>query len=130
MHGKHGLALLLSVTPLMLLSTPALSDGVAVNITNDGTEDIVVTVYDMSLGPKAVILSQRVNGFTTIPVNVSQDAHGRANLAWTAVTVDPHNRKCGHADRMDLGKSASVNVHADADCGVSQPSATGASFEK
>jgi hypothetical protein len=129
MRSKQALALLLSISPLWLLSMPALGDGVAVNITNDGTEDIVVTIYDMSLGPRAAILSQRVNGFTTIPVNISQDAFGRANLAWTAVTVDPNNRKCGHADQMGLADSALVKVHADADCGAGQAAATAASFE-
>jgi len=116
MHRTLGLALLLSVAPLVLLSAPALGDGVVVNITNDGTVDIVVTVYDMSLGSRAQILSQRVNGFTTIPVTISQDATGLANLAWTAVTVDPNDRKCGHADRLGLGNSATVKVHADTQC--------------
>jgi hypothetical protein len=122
--------LLLGVAPLALLSLPALSDGADVHITNDGTEDIMVTVYDTSVGPRAVVFSQRVNGFTTIPVNVSLDSAGRANISWTAVTVDPNNPKCGHADRIGLPESASVHVRADAECGANQPAATAAAFEE
>ena len=102
---------------LWLLSTRAIADGVPVTVTNDGTEDIVVTIYDTTVGPKALVLSQRINGFTTIPVNLSQDSTGRANMAWTAVTVDPSHRRCGHADRPGLADSSSVTVHADAECG-------------
>jgi hypothetical protein len=130
MFIKKCLFLLLGVTPLALLSAVAWSDGVTVNVTNDGTEDIQVTVYDTTVGPKAMILSQRVTGFTTVPVTVSQDATGRANLAWTAVTIDPNNRKCGHADRTGLTDASSVHVRADAECRPDQPAAALTSFDE
>jgi hypothetical protein len=130
MFVKKGLFLLLGVTPLVLMSGVAWSDGVTVNVTNDGTEDIQVTVYDTSIDPKAMVLSQRVTGFTTVPVTVSQDATGRANLAWTAVTIDPNNRKCGHADRTGLSDAASVHVRADAACRPDQPAAALTSFDE
>jgi len=116
MRLRQGLACVVGSASLMLCGVAALADTVAVNLTNDSTDAIVLTVYDTSLSPRAVVLSQRVSGFSTIPVNVSQDATGHANLAWTAVTVDPNNRRCGHARSSGLGDSASVNVHADADC--------------
>ncbi len=115
MHLKQGLALMFGIAPL-LLATTAFADDVPVNITNDGTDAIMVTVYDMSVRPRAKIFSQRVNGFATIPVNVSSDSTGRANIAWTAVTVDPSERKCGHAVREGLGTSSAVNVHATENC--------------
>jgi hypothetical protein len=130
MFIKLGYFAVLGATPLVLLSAVAWSDGLTVNVTNDGTEDIQVTVYDTSVGPKAMVLSQRVTGFTTVPVTVSQDATGRANLAWTAVTIDPNNRKCGHADRTGLSDAASVHVRADADCRPDQPAAALTSFEE
>lgn len=116
----------------LLLSAAAVAgDGVTVNITNDGTEDIVVTVYDMSLGPRAAILSHtRINGFTTVPITVSADANGLANVAWTAVSADRSDRKCGHADQMGLADSASVAVHADSSCSAAPPAATAARFEE
>ncbi len=118
MHISHR-ALMLGCLPLLLVSATAVGglNGVDVTITNDGTEDVVVTVYDMSLKPESVVLShERINGFTNIPVSLSADESGRGNLAWTAVSVDPTSRKCGHATRAGLADAASVSVHADSEC--------------
>jgi hypothetical protein len=129
MHINHGIASIAAVVPLVLLSGVARGDGVPVNIINDGTEAVLVTVYDISLGRRTLILSQRVNGFATIAVNPTADANGRANIAWSAVTVDPDNRRCGQAVREGLGDASAVNVHADADCSTAQPAPRQASFE-
>jgi hypothetical protein len=118
MQRKLLTSLCFAAVPLALLATPAFSaDGVSLNITNDGTDDIVVTVYDTTLGPKAVVLAHaRINGFTTIPLSVAADDTGRANISWTAVTADKNDRKCGHADNIGLGDSSAVTVRADSDC--------------
>jgi len=113
--------LVLGCLPLLLVSAAAVGglNGVDVTIANDGTDDVVVTVYDTSIQPNSVVLSrERINGFTKIPVSLAADDTGRANLAWTAVTVDPRSRKCGHATSVGLTDSASVAVHADAECGT------------
>jgi hypothetical protein len=45
--------------------------GVDVKIVNDCTEDVVVTVYDMSTEPRSVVLAhERINGFTTVPLSL------------------------------------------------------------
>ncbi len=116
--------LLLCCLPLLLVSAAALGglSGVDVTIANDGTEDVVVTVYDTSTQPNGVVLSrERINGFTKIPVSLTADPTGRANIAWTAVTADPadpRSNKCGHATRAGLTDSALVSVHADSACGA------------
>ena len=112
--------LLLSCIPLVLVSAAAVGglNGVDVTITNDGTEDVVVTVYDTSTQPNSVVLShERINGFTRIPVSLSPDDHGQGNLAWTAVSADSATRRCGRAARQGLSDAATVHVHADAECG-------------
>ncbi len=112
--------LLLSCLPLLLVSAAAIGglNGIDVTITNDGTEDVLVTVYDTSTHPQSVVMSrERINGFTSIPVSLAADDTGRGNVAWTAVSVDPNSRKCGHAVTSGLSDSASVAVHADAQCG-------------
>jgi hypothetical protein len=119
MHIVHK-GLLLSCLPLLLISTTAVGglNGVDVTITNDGTEDVLVTVYDMSTRPQSVVMShERINGFTRIPVSLAADETGRGNIAWTAVSVDQTSRKCGHASTSGLIDSASVPVHVDAECG-------------
>ena len=111
--------LLLACLPLVLVSAAAVGglNGVDVVITNDSTDDVMVTVYDTSTHPSSVLLaSERINGFTKIPVALSSDETGRGNVAWTAVSVDPRSRKCGHASRTGLTDSASVSVRADSEC--------------
>jgi len=111
-------ASVLRTAPLLLAAATAVADnGVAITITNDTTEDIVVTVYDNTVGPDAVVLSHsRINGFTRVPVSVSSDASGRANLSWTAVSARSTERKCGHQNGVQLGDSASLAVYADSLC--------------
>ena len=90
--------------------------GVDVKITNDGTEAIVVTVYDMSASPARIVLANaRINSFSSVPVSVVADANGRAHLRWTASTIDPTFPKCGQA-RTTVGNAGSVEVHADSIC--------------
>jgi hypothetical protein len=120
--------LILSCLALLLVSAAALGglSGVDVTIANDGTEDVVVTVYDTSTQPNGqpnavVFARERINGFTRVPVSLTADPTGRANIAWTAVTADPadpRSRKCGHATQVGLTESALVSVHADSDCGA------------
>jgi hypothetical protein len=105
---------------LLLASAAALGglNGVDVTIANDGTDDVVVTVYDTSTQPNTVILAhERINGFTRVPISLSTDDSGRGNIAWTAVTADPNSRKCGHAASQGLTDSASIAVRADSTCG-------------
>jgi hypothetical protein len=110
----------LGLVPLVLVASTAMGgDGVAVTITNDSVDPILVTVYDTSVSPSAVVLSHaRINGFTSIPVSVMPDATGRANLSWTAVSTDANERRCGHQEGVALGDSASISVHADSSSSV------------
>jgi hypothetical protein len=105
--------------PLSLLCMAAFGgDGINLTVTNDGIVDIYVTVYDVSTKPTTAVAShQRINGFTSIPISVSADATGRANISWTAVGVDNRDQRCGHGTGNSLTADANVNVHADSDCG-------------
>jgi hypothetical protein len=109
-------ALILSCLPLLLVGTALGGEGVEIKITNDGTEDIVVTVYDMNTNPERVVLTNaRINGFTSVPISLVGDASGRANLTWTATSTDAVSPKCGHANTV-VRNAASVSVHADSSC--------------
>jgi hypothetical protein len=119
MHIPHK-GLILSCLPLLLLSAAAVGglNGVDVVINNDSTDDVMVTVYDTSTHPTSVVLtSARINGFTHIPVALSLDETGRGNVAWTAVSVDPRSRRCGHAENTGLTDAQAVTVHVDSECG-------------
>jgi hypothetical protein len=111
-------ALTRGVMPLLVFAAPVLGgDGIDLNITNDGIEDIFVTVYDMSTRPYTPVLEHaRINGFTKVPILAMPDATGRANLSWSAISVDDRARKCGHEVRAGLDDTAIVKVHADSTC--------------
>ena len=116
MSGNIKSALILAL-PLPMIGTALGGEGVQVKITNDGTQDIVVTVYDMNAKPRAILLQNtRINGFTSVPISAIADATGRANLAWTATSADTKSTKCGHAKPLGVGNDSAVNVRADSSC--------------
>jgi hypothetical protein len=115
--GLHTAAVL-GVMPLVLFAATSLgSEGIDLNITNDGTENIFVTVYDTNTAPPtAVMQNARISGFTTVSVSVTPDVTGKANVSWTATSGDDGARKCGHGARAVLEGSATINVYADSVC--------------
>jgi hypothetical protein len=116
MRSRAKALLILSCLPVLIGGTALADEGVDVKITNDGTQDIVVTVYDTSTSPRrAVMTNARINGFASLPVSLNADATGRANLSWTAISTDREFRQCGHDNTVVAG-SSSVNVHADSSC--------------
>jgi hypothetical protein len=116
MRGTIKAALIVAL-PLLMIGTALGGEGVQVKITNDGTQDIVVTVYDMNAQPQRILLQNaRINGFTSVPVSAIADASGRANLSWTATSADTKSMKCGHDDTRGIDNDAAVNVHADSSC--------------
>ena len=110
-------AVLILALPLLMIGTALGGEGIQVKITNDGTQDIVVTVYDMNAKPRAILLQNaRINGFTSVPISAIADATGRANLSWTATSADATSTKCGHDDTLGLKNDSAVHVHADSSC--------------
>jgi hypothetical protein len=118
MSVKIRTALILSSIPLFFAGAAALGgEGVQVKVTNDGTQDIVVTVYDMSSRtPRVVLENERINGFTSVPINALSGATGRAVLSWRATSTDRTTPACGHDEGVEIGDSSALNVHADSSC--------------
>jgi hypothetical protein len=115
-RGRMNAALILTCMPLLLFESAARADGIDVTISNDGTENLVVTVYDMNSSPKrAVLTNARINGFSSLSISLVTDASGKARLSWTATSTDPTFPKCGHSDET-VGNAGSVSVRADSSC--------------
>jgi hypothetical protein len=107
------LGLLLTLTGVTALG----DDLVSLKISNDGTDDILVTVYDMNAEPPgAVIVRQRISGFAWIPVSVTTGRAGFGHIRWTATSAVPGQRRCGQRDTRGLGNDDSVSVFADSPC--------------
>ncbi len=92
-------------------------DGIPLRITNNTTDDLIVTVYDLSTRPASAVLSStRLSSFSSVPVTLAPDSQGRADLSWTAISADPNSRRCGHARRLGLRDDTSVHVRANRSC--------------
>jgi hypothetical protein len=104
---------------LLVLSLGAMAqadDMLAISITNDNTNDVLVTVRDLNtLAHTKVLVGQRINGFASIPVSITAGADGTGHLSWVAWTGgdDP---KCGRKVRPGVANNASVHVYAKAAC--------------
>jgi hypothetical protein len=111
-------AIFLGFLLTVIVSATAVGDDmVTIKINNDGTDDILVTVYDMnSEPPGAVIVRQKVNGFAWIPVSVTAGAAGLGHIRWTATSARAGVRRCGHQGNRGLGNDDAVRVFADSDC--------------
>jgi hypothetical protein len=119
MHSRSPMkaALILTCMPLLFFFVnTARAQAVDVNISNDGTEDVVVTIYDMNVNPRRVVLANaRINGFSSVSISLIADASGKGRLSWTATNTDPVFPKCGNSQEA-VGNADLVNVHADSSC--------------
>ncbi len=111
-------AVILGMLLTMAVSATAVGDDMlSLRISNDGSDDILVTVYDMNAEPPgAVVVRQRINGFAWIPVSVTTDSMGTGHVRWTATSAAPGQRLCGHHGDRGLGNDDSVRVFADSPC--------------
>jgi hypothetical protein len=102
---------------LLAGATAVADDMVSIRISNDDTDDILVTVYDMNADPPgAVIVRQRINGFAWIPVSVVAGRAGFGHVQWTATSAVPGVRLCGQHDTRGLGNDEAVSVFANSPC--------------
>jgi hypothetical protein len=102
---------------LLAGATAVADDMVSIRISNDGTDDILVTVYDMNAEPPgAVIVRQRINGFAWIPVSVVAGRAGFGHVQWTATSAAAGVHLCGQHDTRGLGNDEAVSVFADSPC--------------
>ena len=91
--------------------------GFMLTINNNSSDNLLVSVYDMSVSPRQTVLSNRaIYGNASVTVSVSQDASGKGHVWWTAMSVDPDMRMCGKGDKAGLNNGDTVNVYADGDC--------------
>jgi|SRR5450631_4348779 hypothetical protein len=91
--------------------------GIMLTISNNTSDNLLVSVYDLGASPRQQILANRpIYGNASITVSITEDATGSGHLWWTAMSLDPDMRKCGHDDKANLSDGDTVNVSADGDC--------------
>jgi hypothetical protein len=90
---------------------------VQINVINDSTDDVLVTVRDMNTRRHTKVLdAQRISGFASVPVSVAAGAGGTAHVSWTTVSANPDVHRCGHGDKSALANFDSVRVVAQSTC--------------
>lgn len=108
----------------MACSAARAGDMVAISITNNDTDDILVTVFDMNTRPHVKVLDgQKISGFASVPISVAAGAGGTAHVYWRATTLDPDMPRCGHRDKAGLSNDDSVHVFAHSQCPPAHPRA-------
>jgi len=104
---------------LMLLTVGAAiaDDPVTIRIYDDEADDIIVTVYDMNAQPPGVVIdSQRINGFSWIPISVAAGAVGNGHVKWIARTAEASFRRCGYQEIHGIADDSFVYVSANSGC--------------
>jgi hypothetical protein len=117
MHAFNRTTIALPSLFLCMGNASVFGDGLTITVRNDTTENLILTVYDRNVRPPQKVLSGTVVlGSASIPVSISADSSGHGHLSWTAITVDPDMRMCGHSDKSNLNDGDTVRVQADGDC--------------
>jgi hypothetical protein len=99
-------------------STAVLGDGgLMITLSNDSSDNILVTLYDQGTQPPQQLLSNRaIYGNASMTLSISAGRQGHGHISWTAVTADKDMRKCGQGENRHLNDGDTVNVHANGDC--------------
>ncbi|HEY0803016.1 MAG TPA: hypothetical protein VGD54_19430 [Steroidobacteraceae bacterium] len=114
--SKAGIILGISLA-LLASGSASAGDTVQLRLYNDGSDSIVVTVWDLnarSAGP--AVISERIDGFAWIPVLVNAGADGNGHIVWTARNDDEAFLRCGRRDMDGLGEDESVRIIVDSSC--------------
>jgi hypothetical protein len=120
MRALHALIIAIACLPISVGSvTAADGEGLSITISNDSTDNVLLTAYDRNAKPAQLVLSgQPLYGFASIVISISANAAGLGHLSWTARTIDPDMPACGHGNAAPLHDGDTVNVHADSHCGA------------
>ena len=106
-----------------LLALPSIAlgdDGVSVSITNDSSDVLIVTIYDLTSKPSRIVVNaQRINGFASILVSITAGNNGLGAVSWKARNADQNDAHCGRGRRDHLKDEDVVNVHAESECPAS-----------
>ena len=88
MRSRAKALLILSCLPLLMAGTALAGEGVDVKITNDGTQDIVVTVYDTSTSPRRGRCHECPNQWLRLTAGLAE--RGRQRESQSIVDRDQH----------------------------------------
>lgn len=90
---------------------------VTLHIANGSTDSLIVSLHDRNLRRRQQVLSgQVINGNASISITVSADAKGQGHVYWSAMTLDPDMRRCGHEDKRGVNDGSTIQVSADGAC--------------
>jgi len=118
MHSVDMRIILAAPAAALWLSTAALGgDSLPITLTNDDSESILVTAYDVNVQPRAAILTGvKISGFASIPLAITPGADGYGHIIWSATSADAFSRQCGYRDRARIANNAVIHIRATSEC--------------
>jgi len=102
-----------ALAAFLLGATPALADVFNINLVNDESFTVIVTVTDMNVAsPQAV--SGNIDGGRQISFNINGDSGSNGHITWKATNLD--RSKCGSGDVSSLGSGSTVTIRTPSSC--------------
>jgi hypothetical protein len=100
----------------LLTMSPVFADPFNINITNDESGMLLLTVTDMNFPTPqtGVPFSGSINSGQQISVNINGENGNKGHIQWHATT--PDRQKCGSGDVSGLSSGNSLTVGTPSDC--------------
>jgi hypothetical protein len=100
-----------------MLPTVRADGTITIHLANDGTDNLVVTLYDRNVRHRQLVLSgQIIYGNSSISTSITADSSAQGHLTWRAMSTDRDMPRCGHRDVLHVDDSSTVHVKADSAC--------------
>ena len=98
----------------LLTLSPVFADPFNINITNDESGMLLLTVTDMNYPSPQLAFSGSINSGQQIPVYINGENGKDGHIQWQATTAD--RQKCGSGDVPGLSSGSNVTVGTPSSC--------------
>jgi hypothetical protein len=102
------------VSAFLLTVSPVFADPFNINITNDESGMLLLTVTDMNFPTPQSAFSGSINSGQQISVMINGENGNNGHVQWRATT--PDRQKCGSDDVGGLGSGSNITVKTPSDC--------------
>jgi hypothetical protein len=98
----------------LLTLSPVFADPFNINITNDESGMLLLTVTDMNYPSPQPAFTGSINSGQQIPVYINGENGNNGHIQWQATT--PDRQKCGSGDVGALSSGSNVTVTTPSSC--------------
>ena len=102
-----------ALAALILSAPPALADVFNINLVNDESFTVILTVTDLNVASPQPV-SVNLDGGRQVPFNINGDSGSNGRITWKATNLD--RTKCGSGDASSLGSGTTVTIRTPSSC--------------